>query len=71
MSKIDLYYSYNPIEIDINCISCGKSDEVIDAEPWTELDAKTKLCRACFKEYLLDDLDDCQQCHRGCSYCLT
>lgn len=70
MSKLDLYYDYNPIELDINCIACGKADEVIDDEPWTELDAKTKLCQACFKEYLLDDLDGCQQCNSGCSYCL-
>jgi hypothetical protein len=69
MSKMDLYYD-NVLKLDICCIGCGKADEVVDGEPWTELDAKTKLCRECFKEYLLDEADGCPYCTNGCRNCL-
>jgi hypothetical protein len=70
MSKIDMWYEFNPTCIDIKCVGCGKFDEIVDDEEWTELDSKTKLCEACFRELILEESLNCRYCSSHCSMCV-
>jgi hypothetical protein len=82
MSKMDLeteFHEYmieglledlNLLDIQGVCINCGYHEEIIDNEPWTHLDEKTKLCESCYKKMLKAIDLECPYCINGCTDCL-
>jgi hypothetical protein len=81
MSKMDLESRFqrimikglledlNLIEINGECRNCKGHDEIVNGEPFTYLDEKTKLCEPCYRQ-MVEALDEhCPYCVIGCDYC--
>ena len=69
MSKMDLMEDLNLIEMDICCRSCNKHDEMVDGEPWTWVDEKTKVCKECYIDLIRALDENCPYCDMGCNHC--
>lgn len=61
---------FDPIEMNRGCFGCGHVDEIINGEPFTDLDEKTKLCEICYKDFLEAQEDRCPYCNTYCNDCV-